>query len=223
MSINVDILNQTVGVELVSKTVANRNACTGIIAESPLHHAGLNELAERTIEPAGVKLGEQQIMGLLSLRWAADKVNWQNTGQQIIGLALPERLSCEYTDDRCIRWMGPDEWLFSCSLAEVYQLEVDLHSAIDAPHSIVNISGGYTILQLSGPKALDVLRKSTSYDVHISHFPPGKVVNTTFAKSTCTLRCLATDHFELIVRRSYADYIWLWLQNAAREYGLQIV
>ncbi|MDI3326661.1 sarcosine oxidase subunit gamma family protein, partial [Pontibacterium granulatum] len=28
--------------------------------------------------------------------------------------------------------------------------------------------------------------------------------------------------FELVVRRSFADYIWLWIQDASREFGLVI-
>ncbi|OUC50154.1 hypothetical protein B7939_13495, partial [Eggerthia catenaformis] len=30
------------------------------------------------------------------------------------------------------------------------------------------------------------------------------------------------DTWELVVRRSFADYFWLWLQDASAEYGLQV-
>ena len=29
-------------------------------------------------------------------------------------------------------------------------------------------------------------------------------------------------YFELIFRRSFADYLWTWLERAAAEYGLEV-
>jgi hypothetical protein len=34
------------------------------------------------------------------------------------------------------------------------------------------------------------------------------------------LRPLPDDGMEIIVRRSFADYLWSWLEVAAAEYGL---
>ena len=33
----------------------------------------------------------------------------------------------------------------------------------------------------------------------------------------------AEPAFDLYVLRSFADYLWAWLEDAAREYGLKIV
>ena len=43
-----------------------------------------------------------------------------------------------------------------------------------------------------------------------------------FAKSQCVIRHTGEDTWELVVRRSFADYFWLWLQDASAEYGLQV-
>ncbi|MEI8598550.1 sarcosine oxidase subunit gamma family protein [Vibrio sp. M60_M31a] len=45
-------------------------------------------------------------------------------------------------------------------------------------YSLVNGSGGSTILELSGTHAVDVLKKSTPIDVHLKEFPVGRVVST---------------------------------------------
>jgi len=92
----------------------------------------------------------------------------------------------------------------------------------DVSMAMVNVSGGFSVLELQGANANDVLKKSTGYDVHPSNFMPGKVVNTVFAKAQVTMRCIDTDHYELIVRRSFADYLWHWIQVASAEYGLSI-
>jgi len=43
-----------------------------------------------------------------------------------------------------------------------------------------------------------------------------------FAKAGCTIRHVAEGRWELLVRRSFSDYFWLWLQDASAEYGLAI-
>jgi sarcosine oxidase subunit gamma len=99
-------------------------------------------------------------------------------------------------------------------------LEQNLRESLNAHVAIVDVSGGYTRLELTGADVRLVLRKSTGYDVHPENFPPGKVVNTIFAKAQATLRCMAEDQYEILVRRSYSDYLWLWLQRAGKEYAM---
>ena len=71
-------------------------------------------------------------------------------------------------------------------------------------------------------KARETLKKSTPYDVHPSAFPVGKGVTTIFAKTSITLRQPQADCWELIVRRSFADYIYRWLLDAAAEFGVSV-
>ncbi len=73
-----------------------------------------------------------------------------------------------------------------------------------------------------GERVLDLLMKSTPIDVHLSQFPIGKVVSTVFAKAGGSLRRIDTNCFELLLRRSFADYIWLWIQDASKEFGLSV-
>ncbi len=59
-------------------------------------------------------------------------------------------------------------------------------------------------------------------DVHDRNFPVGKVVTTVFAKTQAVIRRTGDKNWELVVRRSFADYTWLWLQDACKEYGLVV-
>jgi sarcosine oxidase subunit gamma len=96
-----------------------------------------------------------------------------------------------------------------------------LRQGVSGSIAVVNVTGGYSVLHLGGMRAVDVLKKSTPYDVHPINFPEAKVVNTTFAKSQATLRAMRTG-YEIIVRRSFADYVWIWIHVAAEEYGLDV-
>jgi sarcosine oxidase subunit gamma len=117
--------------------------------------------------------------------------------------------------------MSPDEFLLSCPLDAVVDIEQKLRSAVNEAFAVVDVSGGYAILELKGADHTALLKKSTAYDVHPDNFSSGKVVSTTFAKAQVILRSVSESQVELIVRRSFSDYVWLWIQTAAREYGLE--
>lgn len=191
--------------------------------ESPLHHAGLAELAGKGPKHAGVILREKKLLGHLTLRGDADDAAFANAIEQATGLALPAALAVVSAGEQSLQWLGPDEWLLIVPSGTEFAMEQKLRTALDGQHiSVVNVSGGQTLLELSGPNVRQVLMKSTSYDVHPSSFPVGKAVGTHFAKSQLVIRHTGEDTWELVVRRSFADYIWLWLQDASAEYGLAI-
>ncbi|NQD95825.1 sarcosine oxidase subunit gamma family protein [Pseudomonas sp. CrR25] len=192
-------------------------------AESPLFHAGLDELARKGKSSAGVILREKKLLGHLILRGDASDTNFAGGVHQALGLELPVALTLVASGDTSLQWLAPDEWLLIVPSGAEFATEQKLRAALDGQHiAIVNVSGGQTIVELSGAKAREVLMKSSSYDVHPSNFPVGKAVGTTFAKSQLVIRHTGEETWELLVRRSFADYIWLWLQDASAEYGLAI-
>jgi sarcosine oxidase subunit gamma len=188
-----------------------------ILAQSGLAYVGL---AAAEFDPAALMLTDMPVTGLLIVRVAEQPEKIADALTLRCGIGLPDRLGSAVNGHYCMRWMSPDQWLLSCPLDEAYAIEQLLRESSTGHKAIVNVSGGYCLLELSGNEALAVLMKSTGYNVHPDHFPPGKVVNTQFAKTQLTLRCVATNHYELIVRRSFADYLWLWLQRAGKEYGI---
>ena len=101
-------------------------------------------------------------------------------------------------------------------------MEEKLRSNLGDEIAVVDNSGGYICIHLTGSMAELVIRKSTGYDIHLSNFPANKVVTTTFAQAQTILRSLGDTQFELIWRCSFADDMWRWLRDAANEYGLEV-
>lgn len=203
---------------------------TGVEALSGLSHTSVPNEAGASNLSGSVSLVVKPVMGLLIIRagaTAADSVSKALDAR--CGLSLSERLQSRVHDDYCIRWMSPDYWLLSCAVEQCYAIEKALRDAVSGHIALVNVSGGFTCLELTGKHAREVLMKSTGYDTHPDHLFSGKVVNTTFAKAQVTLRCISVsennvdNRYELIVRRSFAEYVCLWIQRAAAEYGLVIV
>jgi sarcosine oxidase subunit gamma len=192
------------------------------VAQTPMQHvADAIKTRRPTAAKTSVTLAEMELTGLLVLRANASRDALSEALNKVAGIALPETLKSTEAGAYCARWMTPDEWLLSCPNIETFDIEKSLRAAVDGHLAIVNNTGGYSVMQLSGSDARNVLKKSTVYDVSPENLQPGKVVNTTLAKAQVTLRALPDNAFEIVVRRSFADYVWLWLQRAGREYNMQ--
>ncbi|SIS56305.1 sarcosine oxidase subunit gamma [Neptunomonas antarctica] len=196
---------------------------SGVRAESPLFHAELEVLAKQGPQQGGVHLRENKLQGHLTLRCNQNNPDQLAAVETVLGLALPiQPLTAVVKGDISIRWMSPDEWLIVVPGEQTFDIESCFRDVMTGHYSLVNGSGGQTIIELWGPDVVSLLKKCTPIDFHPTQFPVGKVVSSIFAKSGAVISRTGEDRFELVIRRSFADYLWLWLQDASREYGLVI-
>ncbi|OZG73569.1 sarcosine oxidase subunit gamma [Hahella sp. CCB-MM4] len=189
--------------------------------ESPLYHRKLGTRGAGT-GAATVSAGELNLLGHLVIRGNAEEAAFCSGIEAALGVQLPETLKSVEGDDVSMSWIAPDEWLVLCPLAKAFAVEETLRENLNGHYSVVNVSGGQTVVRLSGSNAVNVLKKSSPYDFHDSHFPVGKVVTTAFAKTQAVICRKSADTWDLVIRRSFADYAWRWLEDAASEYGLQV-
>jgi sarcosine oxidase subunit gamma len=188
--------------------------------DSNLRHGPLHASGRIPVEGSAPVLVRELAMAHLVLRGTAS--NLSPGVKQVTDLDLPlTPLTSQARGDSCIRWISPDEWLLTLPEEGMLQAEEALREQCGEPVAIVNVSGGQTILILEGEHAIDVLVKSTSYDVHLRNFPVGKVVTTTFAQAQLVMRRLDKHRVELVVRRSFADYLSAWIHDAAAEFGIE--
>lgn len=193
-------------------------------AQSPLawsyHDSGRPGVSARS----RVLLRERALLGHLILRGGA--IVLDEAVRQVLGFGLPARpngLTRDASGERSIQWLSPDEWLLIVPGGEEATLEGKLREVLgDAHYAIVNASGGQTLLELEGEKARELLMKSTPYDVHPDAFPVGKGVITVFAKANLILRRPSEERWELVVRRSFADYLYRWILDAGAEYAIGV-
>ncbi|MBB3230377.1 sarcosine oxidase subunit gamma [Halomonas stenophila] len=195
-----------------------------IPVESPLAYSYRRSGAPAPTGKSRVVLRERPFLGHLILRGGA--IVLDEAVREVLGVSLPgepQGLVQDADGERSIQWLSPDEWLVIVPGGEEFELENRLRAALgDAHFAISNASGGQTLVELEGEAARELLMKSVIYDVHPSHFPVGKGVTTVFAKTTVILRRPAEDRWELVVRRSFADYTYRWLLDAGEEYGIGV-
>ena len=191
--------------------------------ESPLHHVELEHLVGKSNQE-GIVFHEVALLGHLNLRGNVKDVDFVAGVQQALGVALPVT-SCSSARSELVEimWLAPDEWLIVVASGSEYDVEQKLRATLKGHFAVSDISGAQTIIELSGNNVLDLMQKSTGYDLHLQSFPVGKVIGTNFAKAGAHILRVSESKFQLVVRRSFSDYIWLWIQQNSQEYGLTIV
>lgn len=199
--------------------VFDQHTGVDVLAESPLVHVS----GVKGGHTPGVIIREKPFLGYLTLRGDHLDVSFCEGVERALGMALPVTpLSVIRNQPKgsSIQWISPDEWLIVVQGGTVYETELALRAELSGHYAVVNVSGGLTLLTLSGVSARDVLYKSTPYDVHPRNFPVGKGVTVNFAKATAVIRRPSEDVWELVIRRSFADYCYRWLIDASQAFGV---
>ena len=191
------------------------------LMQSPLHHFNLATKQVPLDNSKGVWASEMALFGYINLRGNANNGAFVDAVSQVLGTAPPTQPCSLIVANLCsILWLAPDEWLLICSREHHASLQQALTAALAGVHSqVVDNSGGFTTVLLQGKNARDALSHCTVYDLHA--LTPSKVVGSTFGKASCYLHRQG-DGYQLIFRRSFADYIWRYLERAAAPYGFGV-
>lgn len=163
-------------------------------------------------------------VGYVNLRGDANNTEFAAAVRETCETDLPLAANSMNGDDPRIFWLGPDEWLLVGDSARMAGLAPALSIALQHQHAAVNeLSGGQVTFRLSGADARELLAKGCPLDLHPSVFGAGSCAQTGLAKAGVLLCGLADGAgFDLIVRRSFADYLWQWLLRAGHDYRIEV-
>ncbi len=181
--------------------------------QSPLVQINLDE-------PRGgaPHIEEKPFLGFINLRGRSNNTGFQAATLKVLGCEPPSAPNTVVdSGDYRIYWLGPDEWLIMTAVGQQEELKAKLHKAlVGVFSSVVDNSSGLTTLHISGDNAAALLATDCPLDLHSREFKVGQCAQTRLAKAGMTLSPLASEAgFEVIIRRSFADYLLLWLQDAA--------
>lgn len=136
-----------------------------------------------------------------------------------LGIELPAALGMTGSaETKLVKWISPDEFLVTLPLTEKDAFVEEAKAALDGIFSaVVDNSGAYSLLNISGSDYQELLSKLTFYDLR-GDLPTGKVVSTLMTKAPTIF--YRTDEGSLLcmVRWSFADYAWKLIMKAAEEY-----
>lgn len=164
-------------------------------------HAGGPGVSIRAAEPAR----------RISLRVLADGIAAVSKG---LGINLPTKpKSSARAGARAVLWLGPDEWMVieegeRDPLADLERAKT-LYAAVDISHR-------NTAILVTGPKAADVVNAGCPQDLSVEAFPAGACSRTVLGKIEIVLYRMAEDTFRIECWRSFSDYAFEFLKDAAR-------
>ncbi len=162
-------------------------------------------------------------LSILNLRGDPQDPAFRVAVSRVLGLEPPQQ-ACTSVANATYRivWAGPDDWFVIGPKGEAAALEAKLRAELAGQHSAAtDVSGGYTVLHLSGRPVRDVLAQGCPLDLHPRAFGAGSAAGSLFFKASVWL--WQTDDapvYEVLVRSSFRGYVWLMLERATAECGL---
>lgn len=193
--------------------------------ESPLAALDLPARAGVSHQHWGVVAAEKPFLGHLNLRGDPNAPGFFAAVRNVMGFDLPAVANTMTANgELTVFWLGPDEWLILTPSGGEAGIARDLRAALDGLFvAVTDVSGGQTLITLGGERVREVLAKGCSLDLHPRMFGAGQCAQTHLARTGVLIHQIDNaPTFALIVRRSFADYLWRWIEDASAEYGLAV-
>ena len=204
------------------------------LRQSALAHLGLEGRSKAVRGAAGVAMGERPHRGIVNLRLDPGNAEITAAFESAFGFALPATANTSAGDaDTIALWLGPDEWWLVVpgpepeagpALAEKLRAALTGHFA-----AVTEVGESRTCIRVSGPHARALLQKGCPLDFHPRVFMADTCAQSCLAKATVLIYLGADESvtegpiFDIYVLRSFAEYLWAWLEDAGAEYGVTVV
>ena len=171
---------------------------------------------------AGVSIEVVSDAGQVNLRGSPKSAEFIETASAVLGQDLPLIANTMTKASHRIFWLGPDEWLIVTPAETTLALIKEFGEALSTEHaSLTNVSGGQILFRATGTDMRDVLAKGCTLDFHPVEFKVGDCAQSGLAKASVLIALVDEQPtFEIIVGRSFAEYLARWLRHSASEYGV---
>ena len=167
----------------------------------------------------GVQLEVRPGHGYLNLRGDPGDEQFLQAVQATLGQPLPTIANTFTAGENTQFRLGPDEWLLATEPGKERDIAEQLGENLSGQcYSLVDVTGGQVLLRLRGSHVREVLAKGCTLDLHPHAFKMGQCAQTTLAKTSMLIALIDdTPTFDIIVRRSFAEYAARWLQHSSRS------
>lgn len=162
-------------------------------------------------------------LSIINVRGNAQDPAFCDAVSRTLNLDLPTQpCTCVANSLHRLVWVGPDDWFVIGPKGQASAIEAALQQALAGQHhAVTDVSGGYTVLRLSGAPVRDVMAQGCPLDLHPRVFGVGSSAGSLFFKASIWLwQTDALPVYEMLVRSSFRGYVWLMLERAAQECGL---
>lgn len=168
-----------------------------------------------------INLESMDFIGKINLRLKKnDNQSYKNVSD-FLGYKLPiDSGEVMTSDESRIAWLGPDEFLIQS--ADQKKLEIMngikeiLHNQF---YAITDVSDYYLTIRLSGKKSFEVLSKGCPLNFKEYLTKKNTCAQSYISKATVLMDRLPDKcTIDILVRWSFAEYLWNWLADSAAEF-----
>ncbi|MEC9415054.1 MAG: sarcosine oxidase subunit gamma family protein [Pseudomonadota bacterium] len=181
----------------------------------------LNNRQSADRSSAGVIVEVETNYNFLIIRGSSKDNEFLMHAEELFGQSLPLDFNVFNVGEHTMYWMSPNEWLVS-SKSDIKRFIKTIRSKVNM-HAI-DQTGGLVQMTLQGERVRDLLAKGCTLNVDEGVLLPGQCAQTGLSKANILLSLINdSPKFNLIVRRSYAEYVARWLEHAGDEFGLDLI
>jgi len=177
-------------------------------------------VVELPLQGRDVEIRELPVQGQVNLRGDLSRGDFAAAVFAVSGVTLPAAANtASGLQPPCALWLGPGEWLLRLpGEADAASAVAGLETALSGHFYAANdVSSAQTVLRLEGSRTREVLSKGCTLDLHQRVFGAGQCAQTNLAKTVVVLMPVDDEGgIDVIVRRSFADYLARWLLDACR-------
>jgi len=201
----------------------------------PLSALALHARSSKSPKAASVHVWELPKRRMLTLRIDTSNTALVEKAETAMGMSLPTKPNTlnAYDNDSYVLWTSPDEFMIDmpCAAgpdgADAAVMQA-LTNALAGEFALVtDVSDQMAGIGLGGELWREVWSKVCALDVHESVFKPGACGQTVAAKSNILFygpdaTAERVEHVRLYTRRSFSQYLFARLEDAALEYGVSL-
>jgi sarcosine oxidase subunit gamma len=134
---------------------------------------------------------------------------------------LPRAPNAVAGSEPWVLWRAPGDWLAYALEPTPERLEAILRERLaGAPLLFADLSSACSLLEISGPRAAEVLARDCGLDLEGGEVPAGGCAQTVIAQMTIGIhRPSAAELWRLWVDRSAARHFWAWLVDSSGAPG----
>ena len=185
-------------------------------ARSPLGTT-VDQPARARGSSSDVRLDERRIESAFAIRFNASDPVAASAVSHTTGLPLNGTARVVTAKGTTALALGPGEWLVLPVAGS--QVATALAQSGGMPCALIDTSDAWAGVRLSGRHAGYVLSKGCALDVRAHRFPPDSVAVTQLARIRAVIHHVdASPTYDIYVERSYAGYMWSWLEDAMGEF-----
>ena len=179
----------------------------------------INSTINESIDFNNLLMEEKTPILKLNLRGKINNNDFTSNVGKILGVILPVEVGSIVSKGYLsIITTGPNEWIIISNSKENndYQLENVLFETISKNNlgAVTNITDQFTIFSLVGSSALEILSKSSPFN--FDTLPNNFSAQTLLNNIDITIVKKDNENIDLLVRRSFSNHLWCWLNDSAR-------